>query len=143
MKKKTFIFDPARFFTFLRLFFVLAIIVTLGFVGCTVSPEGGSSSSSSSSSVASNFNWSKKYVPGKMSKQDWFDIAMSSDGTKLAACVYKGYIYTSTDGGNTWTEQTSAGWRVWTSITMSSDGTKLAACVRGGYIYTSTDGGNT
>jgi len=54
MEKKTFIFDPHSFFTFLRLFFVLAVVVCLGFMGCPVSPEGGSSSSSSSSSVVSS-----------------------------------------------------------------------------------------
>jgi len=147
MKKKTFIFNPARFFNFLRLFFVSSIVVSLGFMGYTVSPgwssSRSSSSLSSSSSVGSNFNWSKKYVNGKMSPQYWQSITMSSDDTKLAACVYGGYIYTSTDGGITWTEQTSAGYRRWISIAMSSDGTKLAACVYSGYIYTSMDGGIT
>jgi len=102
MKKKTFIFNPARFFTFLRLFFVSSIVVTLGFMGYTVSPGWSSSKSSSSSSSASNFIWSQKYVSGKMPPQSWQSIAMSSDGTKLAACVEDGYIYTSTDGGKIW-----------------------------------------
>ena len=55
-----------------------------------------------------------------------------------------GYIYISTDGGETWTAKNiSLGNQNWTSIIQSSDGTKLAACVSGGYIYTSNDGGET
>ena len=33
---------------------------------------------------------------------------MSSDGSKLAAVNYGGSIYTSSDAGVTWTEQTAA-----------------------------------
>ena len=73
--------------------------------------------------------------------RNWTSITSSSDGTKLAAVVNGGYIYTSTDSGVTWTEQTASGSRNWWSITSSSDGTKLAAVVYPGYIYTSSDSG--
>jgi photosystem II stability/assembly factor-like uncharacterized protein len=67
-------------------------------------------------------------------------IACSTDGTKLAAVVNNGYIYTSPDSGATWTEQTGASSRLWISIACSTDGTKLAALDNnwnsGGYIYT-------
>ena len=53
-----------------------------------------------------------------------------------AAVVDPGHIYTSTDSGSNWTEQTSAGSRSWTGIASSSDGTKLAAIVNGGSIWT-------
>jgi hypothetical protein len=98
-------------------------------------------------------HWVEKDVPGAMGSNYWVSITSSSDGTKLAAVVEDGYIYTSTDGGATWTEQTSAGKRYWSSIASSSDGTKLAAAPcdtkiadhfeRGAYIYTSIDGGAT
>jgi hypothetical protein len=71
---------------------------------------------------------------------NWQSITSSADGTKLAAVVSGGSIYTSTDSGATWTERTSAGSRYWQSITSSADGTKLAAVVAyNGSIYTSTD----
>jgi hypothetical protein len=70
-------------------------------------------------------------------------ITSNSDGTKLAAVVWGGYIYTSTDSGVTWTEDTSSGYQNWNSITSSADGTKLAAVAYNGYIYTSTDSGVT
>jgi hypothetical protein len=75
---------------------------------------------------------------------DWRYIASSTDGTKLAAVVYGGYIYTSDDSGVTWVERTSAGSRNWYSIASSADGTRLAAgTYSGGYIYISTDSGAT
>ena len=77
------------------------------------------------------------------SSQRWSDITSSSDGTKLAAVVYSGNIWTSTDSGATWTEDTSVGSvKDWVRITSSSDGTKLAA-VRYDGIWTSTDSGVT
>ena len=72
----------------------------------------------------------------------WRSITSSSDGTKLAAVVLGGYIYTSTNSGASWTTNTnSSGSRNWYSITSSSDGTKLAAVDYDGLIYTSTDSG--
>lgn len=73
--------------------------------------------------------------------RNWSGIASSADGTKLAATVNGGQIYTSTDSGVTWTAREST--RFWTGIASSSDGTKLAATVSGGQIYTSTDSGVT
>ncbi|MBN2260523.1 MAG: hypothetical protein JW702_08250 [Clostridiales bacterium] len=97
--------------------------------------------------------WTKRSSAGS---QDWKSITSSSDGTKLAATAstylydegyvlssIDGYIYTSSDGGITWTKRTSAGSRAWKCITSSSDGNILAAVVCGGYIYTSVDGGSS
>ena len=74
---------------------------------------------------------------------NWQSVASSSDGTKLVAVVYGGYIYTSADSGSTWTQRTSDATRNWQSVASSSDGTKLVAVVFNGYIYTSTDSGST
>jgi peptidoglycan hydrolase-like protein with peptidoglycan-binding domain len=82
--------------------------------------------------------WVERTSSGERS---WNFITSSSDGTKLAASVDGGYIYTSSDSGISWNQITSAGSRNWKSITSSSDGTKLAAAVSFGYIYTSTNSG--
>jgi hypothetical protein len=66
----------------------------------------------------------------------WHSIASSSDGTHLAAVVYYGDIWTSTNSGASWTDQSAAGSRYWQSIASSSDGTHLAAVVSGGDIWT-------
>jgi hypothetical protein len=91
----------------------------------------------------------------------WGPISSSADGTKLAAGVYNnsvtagswdgiaGYLYTSTDGGVTWTQRPAAGQRKWTGIASSADGTKLAAVASEDssenpvYVETSSDGGET
>ena len=70
-------------------------------------------------------------------------VACSSDGTKVVACVYNEYIYTSTNGGSNWASLTSLGVKNWQSIASSSDGFKLVAVVNGGYVYTSTNSGAT
>ena len=86
-------------------------------------------------------------------------ITSSKDGIKLAAAVIglefhhlfirrhqaRGDLYTSTNGGATWTNETtgtSLSGLGWNSITSSSDGTRLAA-VDGNNIYTSTNSGAT
>lgn len=71
----------------------------------------------------------------------WRGIAMSSDGTKLAAVSEGAPILTSSDGGLTWTPHETP--RLWSGIACSADGTKLAACVDGDQIYTSTNSGIT
>jgi hypothetical protein len=70
--------------------------------------------------------------------RDWRGIASSRDGMKLAAGVYGGYIYTSSDSGVTWVEQTNAGSRYWNGIALSSDGYELVAAAQNDYIYTSS-----
>jgi len=71
-------------------------------------------------------------------------VASSDDGTKLAAAVADDYIYTSADGGTTWTKRTGSGVRTWGDIASSADGIKLAATeLWGGRIYTSADSGAT
>ncbi len=83
---------------------------------------------------------SEFWIPKETSRA-WSGVASSADGTKLAATVSSGQIYTSTDSGNTWTARDSV--RIWNGITSSADGTKLAAIVSGGQIYVSTDSGVT
>lgn len=68
---------------------------------------------------------------------NWLSLASSSDGSKLAAAIEEGYIYTSPDGGATWLQR-SYGWRY---VFSSSDGANLAAIATSGAIYTSADSG--
>jgi hypothetical protein len=72
----------------------------------------------------------------------WQSIASSADGTKLAALVNAGKVYTSTDSGVTWTERNAN--QNWSQIVSSADGVNLAAvAVAPGQIQTSTDSGVT
>ena len=72
----------------------------------------------------------------------WNSVASSSDGTKLAAVVNGGQIYTSTDTGATWMPRDTN--RNWVQVVSSADGVKLATTVSGiGQVYTSLDSGAT
>ena len=104
----------------------------------------GDDSGSIYTSTDSGATWTEQLAAGS---RYWNSITSSADGTKLAAVVAEsnsygaftpGYIYTSTDSGATWIQQTSSGSRNWWSITSSADGTKLAAADSGGTIHTST-----
>lgn len=83
-------------------------------------------------------NWVEQ--PGSGDRQ-WTRICSSADGMKIAAAVSAGQIYTSTDGGVSWTARDSN--RSWNSISCSDDGTRLVATVNGGLCYFSTDSGLT
>lgn len=87
--------------------------------------------------------WIGKNAPWPADTGVWPSISSSSDGLRLAVAKNAGYIYTSVDGGASWTESTGAGSRGWMFVASSADGTRLAAVDYGGYIYTSADGGAT
>ena len=81
----------------------------------------------------------------------WSSVASSSDGSKLVAAANYDYIYTSTNYGVTWMQQTNPGSRFWSSVASSSDGSKLVAAANysaysgsaDNYIYTSSNYGVT
>ena len=121
----------------------LAFRLTLGLVLFSAVLIGINHQSKALAEVNNNYTWTQRkngFVGDQMS---WRSITSSADGTKLAAVVNDGSIYTSSDSGTTWSEQTAAGSRNWYSITSSADGTKLAAVVDDGSIYTSADSGTT
>ena len=122
----------------------LAFRLTLGLVLFSAVLIGINHQSKALAEVNNNYSWTQRkngFVGDQMS---WSSITSSANGSKLAAVDgNNGSIYTSTDSGATWTEQTAAGSRDWSSITSSADGTKLAAATYGGSIYTSTDSGAT
>jgi hypothetical protein len=83
----------------------------------------------------------------RASPQYWSDVAVSADGTKMAATVGNinttgdnGYIWTSTDSGVSWgTQGNSSGSKQWVSIASSANGSNLVAAVYNGYLYVSSD----
>lgn len=71
---------------------------------------------------------------------EWWSVASSADGTRLAAVAYGAGIYTSTNAGLTWISN-SAPKEDWYCVASSADGTKLAAGIdlalsTGGGIFT-------
>ena len=73
-------------------------------------------------------------------------VASSSDGTHLAVAVQGEYIYTSSDSGVTWIQQSGSGSRNWQNITMSASGQYIYATNSAGSgsgVYRSDDYGVT
>ena len=54
-----------------------------------------------------------------------------------------GYMYTSANGGNSWTQVTSMGTQLWESVSMSSTGQYQTAVTGNGLVYVSSDYGST
>jgi len=102
-------------------------------------------------SYDSGANWVKRTGAGITSTgqvlpegdRSWQRVASSTDGQKLAAVVYNGSVWTSSDAGLTWTERAASGARLWSDIASSSDGTKLVALAYPGGVWTSNDSGLT
>jgi len=74
----------------------------------------------------------------------WTSLVMSQNGLNVAASsgpTSGGSIYTSTNGGVTWTARTGAGSRRWTALACSNDCTKLVAAVSNVDLFISDDFG--
>ena len=93
----------------------------------------------------SDESWTEDTSVGEAKK--WWSITSNDDGTKLAAVVNGGSIWTldtSEDSGAPWTEVTAFSGDNglnWVSITSNAVGDKLAAVVSEGNIWTSADSG--
>lgn len=72
-------------------------------------------------STNSGLTWTERTAAGS---HWWTSVAISADGTKLAA-IGDDIIYTSSDSGVTWTEHPTPFFRHWTSLAMSANGVKL------------------
>lgn len=89
---------------------------------------------------AAGYTWTDQTGAGS---QYWAGVASSSDGSRVITAVNGGDIYTSSDYGAHWTDQTNAPTGVaWNTVTSSASGQYLAAAIDGpGDIYTSNDYG--
>ena len=91
-------------------------------------------------STDSGSTWSEKALPAYVGR-----LTQSADGTKMVATRYDGtvnFIWTSSDGGTTWTARDSLGTEDIRAAAGSSDGARLVA-VAGSQVYTSADAGTT
>ena len=74
--------------------------------------------------------------------QNWTQLVSASDAIHLAAATNNGAIYTSANGGVTWTAQNS-GINGWSALAISADGTHLIAVTQTEQIFVSSDSGVT
>jgi photosystem II stability/assembly factor-like uncharacterized protein len=119
-----------------------------------------------STSTDRGATWTNRTASGPAHDHAWTAVASDSTGMKLVAVVdgsidanpnpdlevWDGDIWTSTDGGVTWTNRTAssgASRQAWFSVASDATGTRLVAATRGqgvlgaGAIWTSSDGGET
>ena len=54
----------------------------------------------------------------------WYSIASSTTGTYKVAVEESGFLYLSTDRGNTWTMEVYDDSRNWKGVTSNADGTR-------------------
>jgi Divergent InlB B-repeat domain len=73
--------------------------------------------------------------------RSWGAVTSDSSGQHLAAVNYGEYVYTSSNYGVTWTQQSASPSTYWTSIASDSTGRYLAAIALSDTIYTSTNYG--
>jgi photosystem II stability/assembly factor-like uncharacterized protein len=91
-------------------------------------------------STDSGTNWTLTGAPSLR----WTSVASSADGTKLIAAAYDRGIYTSADGGTTWTSNNVANvpFGTWMSVSSSADGSRLFAVRYGNFVlYSSSNSG--
>lgn len=77
-------------------------------------------------------------------KDVYQDISSDQTGQYLVAVAFKGYIYTSSDFGVTWSKQLSAGQQNWWAVASNkySNGSHVAVATSfDGTVYTSYDYG--
>ena len=109
---------------------------------------------------STNLTVENKYIPengytisaDRTGGPQWKKIASSSTGQYLAAIETStdgttGFIWTSSDYGNTWVKQTggdlgTAG-KNWSGIAISGDGNRLLACAQDDFVYYSNNYGAT
>jgi hypothetical protein len=89
-------------------------------------------------STNSGLAWTQIHAPDSFQS-----IAVSADGSQIAAAVKAGLIYTSTDSGLSWNlsglgdlSGLGATNSIATSVAMSADGSKMYAAPQGGNVYT-------
>jgi hypothetical protein len=83
-------------------------------------------------------NW---FVQSSSPSTTWRSLASSTDGTKLIGAAFNGFLYTSTNAGQSWVQRASS--QPWISVVSSADGTKLAAAQNNSFIAVSFDSGVT
>jgi hypothetical protein len=89
--------------------------------------------------VLDNLGSSWRKIDLNIGTASWSSVTSSADGTELAAAVYGGHIYISSDSGYSWTQTAHTG--NWYSISSCKDGKTLIALDYRGSIHVSTDSG--
>ena len=109
-----------------------------GVSGWKIAQNAGQSINTTGLGLPAGKNWSQQ--TGSTSTT-WRSLASSSTGINLVGAALNGFLYTSTNAGQSWVQRNSSA--AWIAVASSADGTKLAAAPNGGFIAISLDSGAT
>lgn len=109
-----------------------------GVGGWVLAQNSGQSILTTALGLPAGKNWS---LQNSSQSVTWRTLASSANGINLVGAAYNGYIYTSTNAGQSWTQRNTSG--AWISVASSSDGTHLAAAINNGQIAISMNSGVT
>jgi len=79
-------------------------------------------------------SFGQTWTPTAAPATNWSALACSADGSRLAAAVFHGPIYISTNSGMNWAVS-SAPVTNWSAVASSADGSRLVAAVGGPAYY--------
>ena len=90
--------------------------------------------------IYTSTNFGLSWISNNAPQLNWMSVCSSADGTRLAATVYSGAVWTNS--GTTWTQAAALSTGFYEdSIASSANGNKLVAV--GGSIFVSTNSGQT
>ena len=116
---------------------------------CTVSTNGGvfyagQNGGTIYKSINGGSGWtSGSTFSGAIPNNGWNALTTNSDGTKVLAADFGGYLYLSNNSGATFVAQTTPGTGNWQNncLDMTPDGLGLIACAGTGFVWISRNGG--
>jgi len=126
-----------------RVFLGVVVCLIMSLSGLMV---GGLAGRAVLAAAPSGTGWVERRPAGDVNRV-WYGLACDSTGTHLIAAASDnyaggGWIYTSVDGGATWTiRHPVANSQYWQCAASDADGSSLIAAVWDGRLYTSSNGG--
>lgn len=118
------------------------VVITLGVISSCIYDV--SRDNPNDKTFSGKYVWTKRITGGT---QDWSSIAISGDGTYMAAVEgggYTGNIYTSSNRGVDWTAHTSTpGSQIFWSVGISDNGSTIVSAAYNGKVWYSTNYGSS
>jgi hypothetical protein len=102
-----------------------------------ISQDGSKSTAVALNSYIHTLNF--KTLEQRATLKNWVSVSINSDGSVQSAVEFGGDVYTSTDGGVSWSVQIDI--KELTSVSINSVGDVQVVVESGGLIYVSTDSG--
>jgi uncharacterized repeat protein (TIGR02543 family) len=135
-----------------RFFLTLIVCLIMSLSGLMVGPPAARAvlaavqGISAYETFASSIGWVERRPAGDVNLE-WYSLASDSTGNNLIAAVFgiygtDGWVYTSTNGGVTWTARYPiAVSRYWRTAASDADGSNLIVAAWAGRLYTSSNSG--